>query len=110
MQGESVSSGELVKLTPVKKEKRREAYLKGGFYTLTASIVILDLLSGSELPAQLIRKIFLRDCEHVKTYKHQLGWINHLIRVEGDTPFSSNTLTQTIVVSQRVERLTQSSF
>lgn len=110
LRGEPISSSELVKVTPLKKEKRREAYAKGGFYTLTASIVVLDLLSGSELPAQLIRKIFLRDCEHVRSYKDQLGWVNHLVRVEGDTPFSSNSTTQTIVVSQRVERLTPSSF
>ena len=108
--GKNVSGIELVKITPLKKEKRREAYIKGGFYTLTAGIVILDLLSGSELPSQLITKIFFRDCEHVKTYKDQLAWINHLTSVEGDSPFSINNHTQTIVISQRVSRLTVTTF
>jgi hypothetical protein len=70
----------------------------------------MDLLSGSELAPQLITKIFFRDCEHIKTYKEQLAWINHLTRVEGDNLFTANTTTQTIVVSQRVSRLSVQSF
>lgn len=70
----------------------------------------MDLLSGSELPPQLITKIFFRNCEHIKTYKEQLAWINHLTRLEGDSPFSTNSTTQTIVISQRVGILTVASF